>query len=190
MPLTKIQSLGITDGTIVAGDIASGAITAAKLDDLANPFGKELLHIRDEKSAGVDGGSSVTGSFNKRDLNTVLTNEISGASLASSQITLPSGTYFIFATVPTYVSGYSKSKLRNTTDSTDTLLGTSNYSGTNVSTIDFIYGRFTIAATKTFEIQQRVDVAVATYGLGLAQDYGVTESYTNAMIWKVAWNTH
>jgi hypothetical protein len=42
MPLTKIQSLGITDGTIVAGDIASGAITAAKL---ASGVGGKVLQV-------------------------------------------------------------------------------------------------------------------------------------------------
>ena len=42
MPLTRIQSLGITDGTIVAGDIASGAITAAKL---AAGVGGKVLQV-------------------------------------------------------------------------------------------------------------------------------------------------
>jgi len=42
MPLTRIQSLGITDGTIVAGDIASGAITAAKL---ASGVGGKVLQV-------------------------------------------------------------------------------------------------------------------------------------------------
>jgi hypothetical protein len=26
--------------------------------------------------------------------------------------------------------------------------------------------------------------------LGLAENFGVTEVYTNSMIWKVVWNTH
>jgi hypothetical protein len=42
MPLTKIQSLGITDGTIAAADIASGAITAAKL---AAGVGGKVLQV-------------------------------------------------------------------------------------------------------------------------------------------------
>jgi hypothetical protein len=42
MPLTKIQSLGITDGAIVAADIASGAITAAKL---ASGVGGKVLQV-------------------------------------------------------------------------------------------------------------------------------------------------
>jgi len=42
MPLTRIQSLGITDGTIVAADIASGAITSAKL---ASGVGGKVLQV-------------------------------------------------------------------------------------------------------------------------------------------------
>jgi len=42
MPLTRIKSLGITDGTIVAGDIASGAITSAKL---ASGVGGKVLQV-------------------------------------------------------------------------------------------------------------------------------------------------
>jgi hypothetical protein len=42
MPLTKIQSLGITDGAIVAADIASGAITSAKL---ASGVGGKVLQV-------------------------------------------------------------------------------------------------------------------------------------------------
>jgi hypothetical protein len=61
-------------------------------------FESQLLHVRDEKTL-ADGGTS-TSSYTKRDLNTVVTNEIAGASLSSNQITLPSGTYYINASAP------------------------------------------------------------------------------------------
>ena len=153
---------------------------------LSDSFGSQLLYVRDEKSAGVDGGTATAGSFNTRELNTVVTNEISGASLASNQITLPSGTYFIIATIPSYSVEYDKVKLRNITDSTDTLIGTSSYSAVSAQQINFIFGRFTIGSTKTFEIQHRVGLTQSTYGLALSDNYGVTEVYTNSMIWKVA----
>jgi hypothetical protein len=49
MPLTKIQSLGITDGAIVAADIASGAITAAKL--ASGVGGKVLQYVTSTNTA-------------------------------------------------------------------------------------------------------------------------------------------
>ena len=102
MPLTKIQSLGITDGTIVNADInASAAIVSTKLSGVQGKFESALLHVRDEKSNGTAGGGFTSGSFQTRTLNTVMTNEISGASLASNQITLPSGTLALSSANPT-----------------------------------------------------------------------------------------
>lgn len=183
-----ITSAKIVDGTIVNADInASAGITSAKLDDLANPFGKELLHVRDEKAGGTSGGTPPT-SFTKRDLNTVVTNEISGASLSSSVITLPSGTYYIHALTPARSVNEFKSKLRNTTDSTDTIIGTSGYCATATSTnaLSFVIGRFTIAAQKNFELQIIVDsAAIGSTGLGVDRNFA-KEVYTDVQIWKVA----
>jgi hypothetical protein len=188
MPLTKIQSLGITDGTIVNADInASAAIDASKLSGVQGKFESQLLHVRDEKGSSAHGGSSQT-SYTKRDLNTVMTNEITGASLGSSQITLPSGTYFIFASAPVWTSDRHTVKLRNTTDSTDTILGTSEYTdaANGVQSRSFVIGRFTISAQKVFEIQHRVQTASATLGFGVSKDMSETNVYTDVQIWKVA----
>lgn len=57
MPLTKIKSLGITDGTIVAGDIASGAITAAKL---ASGVGGKVLQVVTATDSSALSSSSST----------------------------------------------------------------------------------------------------------------------------------
>jgi hypothetical protein len=57
MPLTKIQSLGITDGTIVNADInASAAIDASKLTGLSSDFVKLLSTSASASSAvSIDG---------------------------------------------------------------------------------------------------------------------------------------
>ena len=149
-------------------------------------FESALLHVRDEKGSGTHGGSSQT-SYTTRDLNTSVTNEISGASLSSNQITLPSGTYFIYAFAPSHGSDRHTAKLRNTTDSSDTILGTSEYSPSgSTNSHCLIIGRFTISAQKVFEIQHRVQTAYATLGLGVSKDMSETNIYTNVQIWKVA----
>ena len=150
-------------------------------------FESALLHVRDEKASGTGGGSFTSGAWRTRTLNTVMTNEISGASLSSNQIILPSGTYYInaFATA-TYVNLH-KAKLRNITDSTDTLIGTSEQSTnelTNPSTnCSLVTGRFTITAQKTFELQHQCS---ATSIFGVASSFSVVEVYANVQIWKVA----
>ena len=152
-------------------------------------FGSALFHVRDEKSAGTNGGSGST-SFTKVTLNTVMTNEISGASISSDVITLPSGTYYIIANVIGNYCGMLKSKLRNTSDSTDTLIGSTvkppdQGSDSQGSVDSFVIGRFTIAAQKNFELQRRVDSAY-THAGGYAANHGVVEVYCQCQIWKVA----
>jgi hypothetical protein len=149
-------------------------------------FGSALLHVRDEKSQGTNGGSSSSGN-NTRVLNTVKTNEISGASLASNTITLPSGTYFINAYAPGYQTYEHKLRLRNTTDSSYTLEGVSmflsaDYNGGGVTCL---FGRFTITAQKDFQLYNYISAATASNGLGRASSQG-TEVYADVMIWKVS----
>ena len=184
-----ITSAKIADGTIVNADInASAAIVSTKLSGVQGKFESALLHVRDEKSNGTDGGSATANTWVKRDLNTILTNEISGASITSSVITLPSGTYFIQGSAPARQQHYAKLKLRNTTDSSDTLIGTNEYVAASVGAIthSFIAGRFTIASQKDFELQMRVSDTSVGGGFGLSNSMSVVEVYTDIQIWKTA----
>jgi hypothetical protein len=187
MPLTKIQSLGITDGTIVNADInASAAIASTKLSGVQGKFESALLHVRDEKSANTHAGTSTSATTHTRTLNTVVTNEISGASLVSDTITLPSGTYFINAFAPSYIPQSTKLRLRNSTDSSYVLEGISNYANTSdIYTISCLFGRFTIASTKNFQIHHYFQSGQPSNGLGQRVNQG-TEVYTDVQIWKVA----
>ena len=191
MPLTKIQSLGITDGTIVNADInASAAIVSTKLSGVQGKFESALLHVRDEKASTNYGGTLATGSFVTRTLNTVMTNEITGASLSSNQIILPSGTYFINARIPAFRVERFRAKLRNITDSSDTLLGTSEHflPAAEQTGDSKLCGRFTIAAQKTFEVQCRIQTSNSALdgGVETGTVMGLTEVYTDVQIWKVA----
>ena len=182
---TGLTSLGTASQVL---RVNSGATALEFAAISGSVFGTALLHIVDEKSSGTVSGTATAGSFVKRDLNTVKTNEITGASLASSQITLPSGTYFIHASAPAFAVNRHKAKLRNTTDSTDTLIGISSdarTTGEGFSNCEII-GRFTITAQKVFEIQHRVQTSSSTSDFGLENGMGVVEIYTNVRIWKVA----
>ena len=80
MPLSKILSDSLASG------VGQGAYETA------------LLHVRDEKATNTGAGASSAGTTHTRDLNTVVTNEISGASLGSNQITLYNLIFTIQAT--------------------------------------------------------------------------------------------
>lgn len=149
-------------------------------------FESQLLHVREELAAGTDSATlSPTGTYLTRVINTVKTNEITGASLASNQITLPSGTYFIMASLPAYVTSNHKGRLRNITDSITEVQGTTEHAWNNGYTVThtFINGRFTLSGIKVLEIQHRAGQAGSG---GTSYNSSENEIYANAMIWKVA----
>ena len=188
---TAETSLAGGDSVLIYDDSASALRKMTRTNFVAGVggiFETQLLHVRDEKSDNTDGGSNSAGSFVARTLNTVKTNEISGASLASNQITLPSGTYYIHASAPAYAVDKHKLKLRNTTDSSDTLIGTSNfsYSASSIENRSFVIGRFTISAQKVFELQHRSATLKSGDGFGVGSGFSVIEVFADVQIWKVA----
>jgi hypothetical protein len=166
----------------------AGTIKRIDFSHIQGVYESKLLHVRDEKSANTAGGSSSSTTNNERVLNTVVTNEITGASLSSDTITLPSGTYFISASSPTNRGGTNRAHLYNTADSSIAVLGTSENTQTSdtTPTRSFITGRFTIAAQKTFKIRHYTTSAKSDNGLGIQANDGNVEVYTDVQIWKVA----
>jgi hypothetical protein len=203
----------ITDGIItnakLAQDIISAdtalAVSPASTDEflvsdagvlkridyslISGAFESALLHVRDEKSAGTGGGSFAHGAWRTRVLNTVVTNEITGASLGSNQITLPSGTYYIHAAGMAYTVNSNKMKLTNITDTSDIIIGMQarSDSSANDNTPMSVIGRFTIAAEKVIELQHYCETTRGdVHGFGPNMDISVVEVYADVQIWKVA----
>jgi hypothetical protein len=169
-----------------AGTDATKLMTSQRVKQ-ADAFRSRLFHVRDEKSSGTNGqvGGSA-GTWTIRNLNTSVTNEITGASVGSNQITLPAGTYFIEASGPAWGCNTHRLKLYNVTDSTDVILGTSEYSqnGSGDVTLSrsWVRGRFTIAGTKVFELRHFATRASANFGEAVTT--GQNEVYTEALIWR------
>jgi hypothetical protein len=139
--------------------------------------------FNETQSAATNGGASVTGSFIKRTLNTTIVNQITGATLTSSVISLPAGTYLVTALAPFFSSDMIKIRLRNTTDSTTEIIGQNNYTPGNA----LLNGQFTITGTKNFELQYQCQLAQATFGLGVALAAAAESAvYTIIQIQKVA----
>ena len=97
----------VSDGTVTTAKLADSSVSLAKLTatgtkdattflrgdntfaGASGAFESALIHIQDQKTAGTNGGSAGDNATVTRDLNTVLTNEVTGASLSSNQVTLP-----------------------------------------------------------------------------------------------------
>lgn len=150
-------------------------------------FESALLHVRDERAAGSDGGAATAGAWNTRVLNTIRTNEI-GASIASNLVTLPAGTYYVEASAPAFKPINHQLRLANTTDNTVLLLGTSEYADNsdNVQARAFITGRFSIAAQKQVSLQSFVSNAVSSFDFGRSSSSAAAAVFSDMRIWKVS----
>jgi hypothetical protein len=150
--------------------------------------GSTTATFTDEKASGTDGGTFTSGAWRTRDLNTTVFNNITSCSLSSNQISLPAGTYIVNAQAPAFDISQGQTRLYNITDSTTTIAGASTYcaAGSSDATApSLVLGAFTIAGTKTFELQHRAGETQATNGFGVATGFGVNNVYSQITITKV-----
>jgi len=155
-------------------------------DELPLVVFRNMIMVRDEKTSGTAGGSATSGSWGTRTLNTQVVNNISGASLAANQVTLPAGTYYAKWSVPFFRTNLSQSRLYNVSDVAAIGYGSNTAEDVNVGgdqSVGEYY--FTLAASKTLEVQYRVGTSWATDGLGRAMSFGNVEVYTQLTIWKI-----
>ena len=142
----------------------------------------------DLKTNNTAGGTFTSGAWRTRDLQTTGLNQITGASLASNQITLPAGTYVVDAYAPFYRTDTTQAAFYNITDSSFTIVGQTGYIAGNmeVQTASIVSGAFTIAAQKVFELQHIAATTRSTTGFGQNNGNSVGEVYSIITIAKVA----
>ena len=150
-------------------------------------FGPAFLHVRDEKVTTSVGQALTGGTTNTRQINTVVTNEITGASIGTNQIVLPAGTYYCEASAPAFAVGRHRLVLENATDGVLIMAGQNCLASvaSNVQTVATVSCRFTIAASKGLYINHWVETTNASNGGGAAVSDGRVEVYAEARFWKL-----
>lgn len=169
----------------------SSPLSAANLNKIEVGIASalRLLHVRDEKSSGTAGGTATAGSYVTRTLNTVMTNEILGASLNSNTITLPLGTYEVTARAPAHRTQFNKLRLYDVTGAAVLLIGGVTFNASSSSLVvgdAWIRGRFTLAIQSDVRLEHRVSVSTGTNDFGAAATFGDAEVYTELWLRKVA----
>ena len=193
------------EDTLIASDLGSAALLGSvDEDDMSSDSNtllptqqsvkayvdnkRKVFHVQEQQSAGTGGGTFTQDDWQTRGLNTSILNEITGASLATNQITLPAGTYIIEGYGIGFRCDEHKTRLRNITDSTTDAVGSNCFSNdtadytTNASSFRI---KLTIAGTKVFELQHRCTDTHATEGLGRAANVGEVEIYSELFIEKL-----
>lgn len=173
---------GLVDITELANSVAALVNSVAdKQKDI------KIIILNETQPSGTHGGTFTAGAWRQRVLNTIVTDQTGQVTLSGNQFTLPPGTYEILASAPAIATSFHKIRLQNITDSTTTLIGTSEMSTVaNASTQrSFIQGVFSITSTKTFEIEHYCTSGYATYGFGWAAAIGVAEIYTQIVLRRV-----
>lgn len=170
------EALGVVGG--VAASIPVGGGTAAATS--------QILHVRHEAASGTDGGALTASTWNTRTLNTVVTNEITGASLASNQVTLPVGTYEVQWFAQAYTVDRHQSRLQNITAGTTISLGSQAVAGTSpaVTSDSPGFAKFTLAGSTVLALQHNVASSNGSSGQGRSNSFG-TQVYGQLIVRKV-----
>ena len=176
--------------TYTAGEVLTAASLNANLSFAAtNPTAPAVAIFNETQATNTNGGTFTSGSYVKRTLNTTVVNQITSCTLTSSVISLPAGTYEVFATAPAVQVNEHQTRLRNTTDSTDIQFGSTEYSGgaaAYAQTVSILQTVFTLTATKNIELQHQCATTRATFGLGAPNAFGNNLIYSQITITKLS----
>ncbi len=142
-----------------------------------------ILNIEDQKAQNTAGGGFTQGALRTRDLNTILINQVPGASLSSNQVTLPAGMFRVKFKAPAYRINYHQAVLYNISDSTVDIIGNNGYVNTATAATTYSEGEsiIDISASKIFEVQHESAATQADNGFGIACNFR-TEVYTQLII--------
>ena len=171
--------------TYTAGEVLTASSLNANFSFVANGG---FAMFNESQASGTDGGTFTSGAWQKRTLNTTVSNTITGCSIASSVITLTAGTYRIQGTTPWWgTTNFTQPRFQNTTDSIS-YLGQSGYGNGGVGMVfgGYVEAIFTITGTKNFELQHRCSATVATNGFGIGATFGVSTIFSTLCIEKIA----
>jgi hypothetical protein len=153
-----------------------------------------VVHVRNVLTSGSANseGALTAGAWNTRNLGTVVTNTLTGASLGANQITLPAGTYKLQVVSGSMISTGSgatvKSRIYNVTDSVELVVGSTFGSGSAPSALISapLIGQFTIAGIKVIRLDTWLKAGGSIGDMGAAAAAGDVEVYMDVYIEKYA----
>jgi hypothetical protein len=144
--------------------------------------------VFDKKDDG-DAGTATSGAWRDRAFTGLTT--VKGdafATLASNQITLESGTYYVSALSMALGVGSYVSRIYNVTDAATEIIGeVTNTDWLDDDVVSFVTGIITITSSKVFTLQYQCDTTRGTWGLGTRKTLATEteDRYANVILWKL-----
>jgi hypothetical protein len=175
---TAIGASAVGSSVLTATDAAAGRYAVIAL-------GVPDVEVEHQVSSGSGAGVTVVANtWTQRPLNTTIVNTLTGASIASNRVTLPTGTYH--AEFIGQIGGTAaRSKIYNVTDSADIRVGMNcNMRTINMAVYSFVTADFTITSPKQIEVQSSCFDAGDRFGIAVG--ISGAEVFANLRIWKVA----
>jgi hypothetical protein len=164
----------------ISDGAGSGAWTATST--IPGIFGTNFFHAQHQGSAG----SISNGAWTNRNLNTIITNGISGVGLTNPSVTgLTAGSYIIqaFGGVSGTGSGTPATAALRIQYGEGTIIGPSTSFAYPGGTSLFAGGKFTLASPGSVSVQTYVNGA-GTFAEGTVLGFG-TERYLDVFLWKI-----
>ncbi len=129
------------------------------------------LIVEERQPVGTESGDFTSGSRQRRVINSVIINEITGAELEfdQPQITLPAGQYEISFEAQAYKVDRHKAWLHSVTSGLDHIEGSTEYAGStiDVTTSSKGFNRVILSQNETLELQHECETTKTTNGLGV-----------------------
>jgi hypothetical protein len=204
IPTADITNINVTG----AVTLPAGSVESADLEAKARAFGTQRYHIIEAQASGVDGAALVSiGAWNTAPLNAEQIDDLT-ITPSGNQLPLAAGTYYVEAEGTAFYTGTMdrgttenaalKLRLRNITDGATLVVGLSirfsildDGGGNNQAAAFALYasmrGWFTIAGTKTVELQKWVNNSFSSPAItgGKAVSSGESEVYSDLRLWKI-----
>lgn len=182
--VTGIVELATAAETIT-GTSTVLATHPAGVKSATETYGRQILHVQHQELVNVAGGTFTSGAWQTRELNTTVSNAITGASLAANQVTLPAGTYYVNGYASAYNVDGHKTQLYNVTGAANLLLGTTASAFTGVQNLSHVTGIITLAGVTVIELRHRCTNTTATNGFGVAANLVDAEVYADLVFTKL-----
>ena len=173
----------VTIPSLAAGTIGSNVVFPA--GGTGNPISVAI--VAEQTSSGTDGGTFNSGSWEKRGINTEISDPDSIVSIGGdNKITLSAGLYFFQYMAIAYKTSLHQTRLYDTTGGAQVSLGSSMYgsTGESVQTASIGFGLHQPASSNVYELLHRCSATSTTNGRGVANNWG-TNIFSYIIIHKL-----